>query len=209
MTNPTEVIQGSDEWFALRLGKVTASKVADVMSKGTGRATYMDDLLAERMSGQSKPSFTNDAMRWGTEQEPYARQAYEVDQECFVEETGFWQHEELALGVSPDGLVGGDGVVGEDGLVEIKCPNSSTHVGWLRAKKVPAKHIKQIQCQLWVTGRSWCDFVSYDPRMIDTKNRLMVVRCKRDDALITKMELEVRKFLTELDGWTKGESDEQ
>ena len=97
-------------------------------------------------------------------------------------------------------------MVGEDGLVEIKCPNSSTHVGWLRAKKVPAKHIKQIQCQLWVTGRSWCDFVSYDPRMIDTKNRLMVVRCKRDDALITKMELEVRKFLTELDGWTKGES---
>jgi putative phage-type endonuclease len=208
MNNSTEVIQGSDEWFALRLGKVTASKVADVMSKGTGRATYMDDLLAERMSGQSKPSFTNDAMRWGTEQEPYARQAYEVDQECFVEETGFWQHDELALGVSPDGLVGGNGVVGEDGLVEIKCPNSSTHVGWLRAKKVPAKHIKQIQCQLWVTGRSWCDFVSFDPRMIEAKNRLMVVRCERDDALITKMELEVRKFLTELDGWTKGESDD-
>lgn len=204
MTNPTEVIQGSDEWFALRLGKVTASKVADVMSKGTGRATYMDDLLAERMSGQSKPSFTNDAMRWGTEQEPYARQAYEVDQECFVEETGFWEHDELALGVSPDGLVG------EGGLVEIKCPNSSTHVGWLRTKKVPAKHIKQIQCQLWVTGRSWCDFVSYDPRMIEPKNRLMIVRCKRDEVLIKKMKEETIKFLDELDQLCKstGESNE-
>lgn len=204
MNNPTEVIQGSDDWFALRLGKVTASKVADVMSKGTGRATYMDDLLAERMSGLSKPSFSNDAMRWGTEQEPFARQAYEVEKDCFVDEIGFCQHDALALGVSPDGLVG------DDGLVEIKCPNSSTHVGWLRDKKVPAKHIKQIQCQLWVTGRSWCDFVSFDPRMIEPKNRLMIVRCKRDEVLIKKMKEETIKFLDELDQLCKstGESNE-
>lgn len=198
MVKPNEVTQGSDEWFALRLGKVTASKISDVMSKGVGRERYQEALLAERLTGQAGSSFTNASMQWGTEQEPFARQAYEIDH-GFVEETGFWQHDELALGVSPDGLVGEDGVVGDHGLVEIKCPNSSTHVSWLRDKKVPSKHIKQIQCQLWVTGRAWCDFVSFDPRMTLLKNRLMVVRCERDDVLIKKMEEEVKRFLNELD----------
>ena len=187
MVKPNEVTQGSDEWFALRLGKVTASKISDVMSKGVGRERYQEALLAERLTGQAGSSFTNASMQWGTEQEPFARQAYEIDH-GFVEETGFWQHEELQLGVSPDGLVD-----------EIKCPNSSTHASWLRDKKVPSKHIKQIQAQLWVTNRDWCDFVSFDPRMTLLKNRLMVVRCERDDVLIKKMEEEVKRFLNELD----------
>jgi putative phage-type endonuclease len=195
--NSEAVDQGSQEWFDLRLGKVTASKMADVMSKGTSRQTYMEKLSAERLTGQSGGAFSNTAMEWGTEQEPFARQAYEIEKGYFVEETGFWQYsnkdEELELGASPDGLVD------EDGLVEIKCPNSSTHVGWLRDHKVPTKHIKQIQCQLWVTNREWCDFVSYDPRIIDPENRLMIIRCQRDDVLIKSMEEETRKFLNELD----------
>tara|TARA_R110000796_G_C14430578_1_gene421100 strand:- start:172 stop:843 length:672 start_codon:yes stop_codon:yes gene_type:complete len=195
--------QGSPEWLELRLGKVTASRMSDVMSKGVGRQKYMEQLLAERLTGQLAESFSNAAMKWGTEQEPFARQAYEFERECLVGKQPFWEHEEMDVGASPDGLIDNnrDGYYKDNtyGLIEIKCPNSSTHLGWLADKKVPSKHIKQIQCQLWITAAEWCDFVSYDPRIIDREKTMMIVRCERDEVLIKKMEKETIKFLDELD----------
>jgi putative phage-type endonuclease len=194
--------QGSDEWKTARLGHVSASCVADVMAKGKSgeaatRAKYKSKLIAERMTGQSQDSYSNAAMEWGVEQESFARMAYEVSRETFVDKTGFWKHPTIAwLGVSPDGLVGADG------LVEIKCPNSSTHVDYLRANKVPADYYKQIQCQLWVTGRNWCDFISFDPRMKNERNKLFIVRTERDEELIAEMEQEVLKFLAEIEDIT-------
>jgi putative phage-type endonuclease len=161
------------------------------------RAKYKSKLIAERMTGQSQDSYSNAAMEWGVEQESFARMAYEVSRETFVDKTGFWKHPTIAwLGVSPDGLVGADG------LVEIKCPNSSTHVDYLRANKVPADYYKQIQCQLWVTGRNWCDFISFDPRMKNERNKLFIVRTERDEELIAEMEQEVLKFLAEIEDIT-------
>jgi putative phage-type endonuclease len=197
MTDPKMVEQGSDEWHALRLGHVTASNVADVMAKGKSgeaesRRKYKLKLIAERLTGQKQDSFTNSAMEWGVEQEPYARMAYEVAAEVLVDKTGFWHHPSIEwVGVSPDGLVG------EDGLVEIKCPNTTTHLDYIYDDKVPAKYFKQIQCQLWATGRKWCDFVSFDPRL-PPPNQLFIKRCERDEEFITEMEAEVREFLSEV-----------
>ena len=191
--------QGSNEWKQARLGHVTASCVGDVMAKGKGgaeavtRKKYKMRLVAERVTGQRQDSFTNSAMEWGVIQEPFARQQYEVSHETFVEKTGFWKHLKYDwIGVSPDGLVG------NDGLIEIKCPNSTTHLDYLIADQVPTEYYKQMQCQMWVTNRQWCDFVSYDPRIRSDKNKLFVKRCVRDDVFIAEMEAEVLKFLDEV-----------
>lgn len=198
MSDPKNVEQGSPEWKELRLGHVTASNVADVMAKGKSgeaetRKKYKLRLIAERMSGMSQDSFSNAAMEWGVEQEAYARMAYEVAKDVLVDKTGFWHHPDIAfVGVSPDGLVN------DDGLVEIKCPKTETHIDYMLDDKVPAKYYKQIQCQLWVTGRQWCDFISFDPRMPALK-QLFVIRCPRDDDFIATMEAEVRTFLTEIE----------
>lgn len=198
MTDPRKVEQGTDEWRALRLGHVTASNVADVMAKGKSgeavtRKKYKVKLLAERLTGASQDFYTNAAMEWGTEQEPYARMAYEVANDVLVDKTGFWPHETIKwVGVSPDGLVD------NDGLVEIKCPNTTTHLDYILDDKVPTEYYKQIQCQLWVTGRSWCDFISFDPRL-PQRNQLFVKRCFRDEALMAEMEKEIREFLQEIE----------
>ena len=198
MTDPRKVEQGSDEWRALRLGHVTASNVADVMAKGKSgeaitRKKYKTKLLAERLTGASQDFYTNAAMEWGTEQEPFARMAYEVANDVLVDKTGFWPHETIKwVGVSPDGLVD------NDGLVEIKCPNTTTHLDYILDDKVPTDYYKQIQCQLWVTGRSWCDFISFDPRL-PQHNQLFVKRCFRDEALMAEMEKEIREFLQEIE----------
>lgn len=198
MTDPRKVEQGTDEWRALRLGHVTASNVADVMAKGKSgeavtRKKYKVKLLAERLTGASQDFYTNAAMEWGTEQEPYARMAYEVANDVLVDKTGFWPHETIKwVGVSPDGLVD------SDGLVEIKCPNTTTHLDYILDDKVPTEYYKQIQCQLWVTGRSWCDFISFDPRL-PQRNQLFVKRCFRDEALMAEMEKEIREFLQEIE----------
>lgn len=198
MTDPRKVEQGSDEWRALRLGHVTASNVADVMAKGKSgeavtRKKYKVKLLAERLTGASQDFYTNAAMEWGVEQEPYARMAYEVANDVLVDKTGFWPHETIKwVGVSPDGLVG------SDGLVEIKCPNTTTHLDYILDDKVPSDYYKQIQCQLWVTGRSWCDFISFDPRL-PQRNQLFVKRCFRDETLMVEMEAEIREFLQEIE----------
>ena len=191
------IIQGSDEWKALRLGKVTASRVADVVAKtksgySAGRANYAAQLIAERLTGTVAEAYTNAAMQHGTETEPEARAAYEFYQGVTVEEVAFVPHPKIdRAGCSPDGLVGGDG------LVEIKCPNTATHLETLLGQAVPGKYETQMQFQMACTGRSYCDFVSYDPRMPENM-RLFIKRVPRDDARIKELESEIAGFLLEL-----------
>lgn len=192
--------QGSPEWFALRAGKVTASKVSDVMSAITtaGYKNYLADLVVERLTGKKTESFTNAAMQWGVDQEPIARAEYEVKTGNFVDQIAFVDHPTIAnFGCSPDGLVG------DDGLIEIKCPNTATHIDYVMQDKVPTKYIPQIQCQLAVTGRKWCDFVSFDPRLPDGL-QILIVRLERDDEYIEKLEARVIKFLDEVNSAVNG-----
>lgn len=190
--------QRSDDWFAARLGKVTASRIADVTAKtktgwGAGRANYKAQLVAERLTGQRQESFTNAAMQHGIDTEEQARIAYAFLEGQNVVEEAFVIHPTiLDAGASPDGLVG------DVGLVEIKCPNTAAHIETLKGSTVPGKYIGQMQWQLACTGRSWCDFVSFDPRMPE-EMQLFVQRVHRDDALIAELETLVREFLAEVE----------
>lgn len=182
--------QNSDEWFAVRLGKVTASNFSTVIGKpGVTRTKYMLKLMAEAGTGEREASYKNSAMEWGTETEPLARDYYEQVNDCEVRQVGFVELNS-DVGVSPDGLVG------EDGLLEIKCPYSSTHVGYIIADKLPATYKAQVQGQLWVTGRKWCDFVSYDPRY--KPRPYWFIRVKRDEEYIAELEVKVGKFVDEM-----------
>lgn len=198
-----DLVQGSAEWLAIRVGKVTASRVADVVAKtktgyGASRANYMAELIAERLTGAPAERYTNAAMAWGTEKEPEARALYEFLTDAEVTQVGFVPHPTISdSGASPDGLVG------DAGLVEIKCPNTATHIDTLLGQSIPAKYETQMQWQMACTGRQWCDFVSYDPRMPDSM-RLFVCREKRNDAMIAELAEEVGKFLTELDAKVAG-----
>ena len=193
----SDIIQGSDEWKALRLGKVTASRVSDVVARtktgyGAGRANYMAQLIAERLTGTPAESYTNAAMQHGTETEPEARSAYEFYQGVNVKEVAFVPHPKIdQAGCSPDGLVG------DDGLTEIKCPNTATHLETLLGQAVPSKYDAQMQFQMACTGRQWCDFVSYDPRMPENM-RLFIKRVARDDKRIAELESEIAAFLLEM-----------
>lgn len=194
----TEIEQGSAEWFQQRLGKVTASRVADVIAKtktgwGASRGNYLAQLVAERLTGAVAESYSNAAMQWGTDTEPQARLAYEFRTDATVEQVAFVDHPSIPMsGASPDGLVGADG------LVEIKCPNTATHIETLRTGKVPAKYVTQMQWQMACTGRAWCDFVSFDPRMPESM-ALWIERVTRDDDEIAELERLVTDFLAELD----------
>lgn len=190
--------QRSPEWFAARVGKVTASKIADLMARGAkgqklaGWDNYMAQLLTERLTGQPSDSFSNAAMQWGVETEPQARAAYQFLTDRMVEEVGFVTHPDIAeSGASPDGLVG------DDGLVEIKCPNTATHLDTLITETVPGRYVSQMQWQMACTGRAWCDFASFDPRL-PPEMHLFVKRVNRDDEAIAHMESAVREFLAEL-----------
>ena len=191
--------QGSPEWLAIRLGKVTASRITDVLAKGKSgeaatREDYRTELVVQRLTNEPGESFTNAAMEWGTQTEPMARIAYEAQANVFVEQVAFVDHPTIEwFGCSPDGLVG------ETGLVEIKCPASKNHLKYLLTGKPPAKYVPQMQCQMAVTGREWCDFVSYDPRLPEDL-QLFVVRLERDVSYIMAMEEEVDKFLKEVSG---------
>jgi len=193
------IVQGSDAWFAERCGKVTASRVADVVAKtkigwGASRANYMAQLIAERLTGTVADSYSNAAMQHGINTEPDARAAYEFRYDVDVVEVGFVNHPIIGLtGASPDGLVG------EDGLVEIKCPNTATHIDTLLWQKVPAKYITQMQWQMACTERQWCDFVSYDPRMPESM-RFFCACIERNDNLIEELEEAVVLFIEELNG---------
>lgn len=192
-----EIVQGSPEWHALRCGKVTASRVADIVAKtqrgwSASRANYAAELVAERLTGTTSEGFTNAAMQWGTDQEPNARMAYEFMNDVTVEQVAFVDHPWIAeTGASPDGLVG------YDGLVEIKCPNTSTHIETLRGGPIAAKYITQMMWQMACTGRQWCDFVSYDPRLPE-EMQLFTSRITRDDELIASLERDVVAFLNEV-----------
>lgn len=190
--------QGTPEWHDARRGKVTASRVADVMAKtksgySASRANYMAELLCERLTGETAPCFMNDAMRWGTEKEPEARAAYAFRTDADVAEIAFVIHPSIPMaGASPDGLIGADG------MLEIKCPNTATHLDTLASGKPAGKYVTQMQWQMACTGRQWCDFVSYDPRLPENL-RFFLTRIDRDAALIADMETEVSAFLSELD----------
>jgi putative phage-type endonuclease len=190
--------QRTDEWFAARLGKVTASRVADLMATTkSGYAASRDNLMAllvvERLTGQQQDGYTSASMQWGTEQEPFARAAYEIATGQMVDECGFVPHPTIAnAGASPDGLVGADG------LVEIKCPNTAGMIDALLTQTVPGKYNAQMQMQMACTGRAWCDYAVFDPRM-PAKAQLFIKRVPRDPAFIQKMEAEIVKFLGELD----------
>lgn len=190
--------QGSIEWIKERLGKATASRIADIVAKtksgySASRANYAAQLIAERLTSQPQESYTNAAMQWGTDTEPHARAAYEFHADATAELCGFIPHPGIDMsGASPDGLVG------TDGLIEIKCPNTNTHIETLLGQAVPKKYLIQIQWQLACTKRQWCDFVSFDPRMPE-EMRLFIKRIDRDNAHIAELEKEVIAFLREVD----------
>ena len=189
--------QSSEEWFAARLGKVTASRLSDVLAtiktgEAAARANYRIELVAERLTGKSTPGFTSAAMQWGVECEPMARSAYETETGLIVTEVGFVDHPTIAMaGASPDGLVG------DDGLIDIKCPETKTHIETLTSKKAPSKYIPQMQWQMACTGRQWVDFVSFDPRLPEHL-MLEIIRVDRDQLLIDQYSEAVSIFLAEV-----------
>lgn len=179
------------------MGRVTASCVADVVAKtktgySASRTNYMADLIAERLTGKPTEGFTNSAMQWGTDKEPEARIAYEFERGVTVAQVGFVNHPRIDMtGASPDGLIG------DDGLVEIKCPNTATHLETLLGAPIAAKYVTQMQWQMACTERRYCDFASFDPRL-PASMALHIRRVERDDAMIADLEREVQKFLFEL-----------
>ena len=189
--------QRTEAWHLQRLGKVTASRVADVIAKtksgpSASRENYATQLVLERLTNSVGEAYSNAAMQWGTDQEPNARNAYELKMSTFVKEVGFIDHPIIDMsGASPDGFVG------EDGLVEIKCPNSSTHIDTLVSQKVPAKYLPQMQWQMACTGRKWCDFVSFDPGMPENL-QLFVKRIEFEAQYVKMLELEITEFLEEV-----------
>ena len=192
------VQQGTAEWHEMRRGKVTASRVADILAKtktgpSASRQNYLIELALQRTTKTIEPSYTNAAMEWGTATEPQARVAYEVATVNFVDQVPFIDHPIIkGFGCSPDGLVG------KDGLLEIKCPNSATHWEYFKAKEPPKKYWIQMQAQMAVTGAKWCDFVSFDPRMPE-RSQLLVVNVARDAEYILFMEAEIKQFLNEVE----------
>lgn len=192
------MIQGSPAWFAARCGKVTASRICDLIAKtktgpSASRKNYLAELVAERLTGTTAEGYTNAAMVWGLECEPQARAAYEFHTDATVEQVGFIDHPRILMsGASPDGLVG------TDGLLEIKCPNTAAHIETLLSKAVPDKYVVQMQWQMACTGRAWCDYVSFDPRMPE-RMRLFVQRVHKDYPRIIELERAVTEFLSELE----------
>lgn len=190
--------QGTPQWLAQRCGKVTASRIADLTAKtktgySASRANYLAQLVAERLTGTVAESYSSPAMQWGTETEPLARAAYEVQTGQLVTECAMIQHPTILMaGASPDGLIG------DDGLLEIKCPTTNTHIETLISGEADSRYIKQMMWQMACTGRQWCDFVSFDPRM-PADLQLFIKRVPRDKKLIDELEGEVIKFLAEVD----------
>jgi putative phage-type endonuclease len=195
------IIQGTDEWFIARSGKATASRIADLINKtakgayASTRETYAKQLIVERLTGAPSKKFTSEAMRWGTTTEADARAAYVFNRAARVEEVGFILHPTVGdSGASPDGLSD------DDGLLEIKCPTTETHIETLLTQEVPEEYIPQMQWQMACTGRVWCDFVSFDPRLIDEPKRFFCKRVMRDNAFIATLEREVIGFMNEVRG---------
>jgi putative phage-type endonuclease len=203
LAKPSVLSQGTEAWKLLRAGKVTASRIADVIKKikvgeSTGRRDYRIQLVTERLTGlPTDYGYESYDMRWGSDQEPFARIAYEDRRNLHVEQIAFAQHPTLEFaGASPDGLIG------EDGLIEIKCPRSFTHINTILDDVVPEDYKPQMLWQMACTGRAWCDFVSYDPRMPEHL-RLFIKRFHRDEAAIQTITEEVILFLGEVQELTE------
>jgi len=190
--------QRSAEWLALRAGKVTASRIADVLAtikkgEAAARKNYRTEIIVETLTGIPVEQYVTKEMEWGMATEPFAKAAYELHADTMVESIGFAVHPQIArFGGSPDGAVG------DDGLVEIKCPNTTTHLEYVLAGEVPAEYQPQMLAQMACTGRSWCDFVSFDPRL-PAHLQLFVRRFQIDEKRIKEMLVAVQQFLAEVD----------
>jgi putative phage-type endonuclease len=190
--------QRTDDWLKERCGCATASRFADIMARikageAATRRKYRIQVVTERLTGRPTPSYQNAAMMWGVQTEPEARMAYEAERGVIVHETGFIKHPTIEwCGASPDGIIA------DDGMLELKCPESTTHLEWMESGKAPPEHMPQIQGQMAVTGRQWVDFASYDPRFPEGL-QLFIVRVPRDDAYIKELEAGVSAFLAEVD----------
>ena len=197
----SDIIQGTPEWLQLRLGHVTASRVADIMAKtktgpSASRQNYLIELAIQRVTGVVEESYKNEAMIRGTEEEPKARQAYELLTETFVEELPFVKHKTIEwFGCSPDGIIKNND--GTYNLLEIKNPNSATHWSYIKEGEPPTKYKIQMMAQMACTGAQWCDFFSYDSRMPEG-SRHFLKRMMRDNKFIEEMEKEVKTFLDEV-----------
>jgi putative phage-type endonuclease len=189
--------QRTEEWFAARCGKVTASRVADIIAKtktgaSASRDNYLAQLVCERMTGKPAESYSNSAMQWGTDTEPFARAAYEARMDLLVTEIGFIDHPWITMsGASPDGLA-------NEGMVEIKCPNTATHIDTLLSQTVPAKYITQMMWQMACADRPWADFVSFDPRLSE-RHQLFIKRINYDPEMVNMLENSVIQFLGDVD----------
>jgi putative phage-type endonuclease len=191
-------LQGTGAWFNARTGKLTASRMRSAIKRlkngddSAERKNLKIEILCERMTGDIMDKFVNTAMQWGIEKEPEAKAAYESKTGRIIRDVGFIDHPRIQFcGASPDGFV-------DDGLVEIKCPTTSTHVSWILDGGIPEEHIPQMVLQAAVTGRSWVDFVSYDPRMPEAQ-QLLVRRFYPTAGQIAEIETEADKFLAEVD----------
>ena len=196
--------QRTDEWFQQRLGKVTASRISDVIAKtktgvSTSRQNYLVQLVSERLTGKKGDSFVNQAMLDGIEREGAARALYMLNRDVSVTEVGFFDHPIIKnSGASPDGAVNAEEEGKYAGLIEIKAPIETTHTNTLMSKSVPSKYIPQMQWQLACTGAKWVDFVSYNPNFPE-ELQLFVARVDRDNTYIGELEAEVIKFLDEVE----------
>ncbi len=190
--------QNSAEWLAARCGSLGASSIADMVAKtrtgwGASRFNLAARIVCERLTGTPQESYTNAAMQWGHDTEPQARAMYEFMRDVAVQQVGLVLHPSISKShASPDGLVG------DDGLIEIKCPNTATHIETLLSEDVEGKYVKQMQWQMSCCGRAWCDFVSFDPRL-PAEMQMFVQRVRRDDEFIAELEREARLFLAEID----------
>jgi putative phage-type endonuclease len=185
--------ENREEWLKQRLGLVTGSAISNVLmdSSKAGHRNYMAQLVCERLTGEPTETYISPAMQHGIDTEDEARAAYMARNAVIVEEVGFIRHPKLEAGCSPDGIVG------QDGLIEIKCVQPATALDLLESKKVPADHYNQIQWQLAVTGRDWCDYVVYQPKLPE-RLRLNVMRVVRNQSDILNMTVKVEQFLEEL-----------
>ena len=196
--------QRTEEWFQQRLGKVTASRISDVIAKtktgvSTSRQNYLIQLVSERLTGKKGDSFVNQAMLDGIEREAAARELYMQSKGVSVTEVGFFDHPIIKnSGASPDGAVNAEEEGKYAGLIEVKSPIETTHTNTLMSKSVPSKYIPQMQWQLACTGAKWVDFVSYNPNFPE-ELQLFVARVDRDDTYIGELEAEVIKFLDEVE----------
>lgn len=193
-----DVAQRSPEWFALRAGKLTGSCAKDMLAtiqkgEAASRRDLKFKLVAERLSQSSQEDgYTNAVMQWGIDHEAEAIAAYEATTGRFVDAIGFCEHDELLVGTSPDGFIS------TDGILSVKCPKTATHIRYIRDGKEPSEHIAQNTHELWLTGRQWIDFVSYDPRLPDAL-RLFIVRVTRTQPELDDYGRKALAFLAEVE----------